>query len=1025
MNPRSIIFLAWLLFGATVFGERLLPELPDPQAVQAYQQYWQAFDAYEQKHLRQQKGRWTSAWNQLRQEFRYQDQKLAQEQIETLRQASERYQAHLKRFPDASNRPFVMLNLAQIFNILGDHYRELDAESGTTYKTQALLILGDLAKEFPRFEKAEEARYLRAIIFTDLDQKESAYRIWQRLADEGRPTLYTVHAMVALGDVDFAKERAPEALASYRSAAKLLRKTQTVDKGYERLRLQYRIAWAAYRSAELSASIEAGIKLLQPHALAMKISVRQKIEQDAVDLIADALFEHDDLVYTKSTLSRRILQNHAAPIIWQMIQRYMDSGAWRPIPDLGEFAYEHFPTTQNMPDILTALGTAYDKLGREEKRLATLEKLSMMLPEKSLWRLRNQDHFDAIHSMETKALAATILLAAHSYEKGMINASVAHFNTASSYYDLLLTAQPNHEKAEQWRLKKAHCHYFAGDLDEADSLYRNLKEQHQVQTSTLEVAAYQQVMTRERKWRQVFQQAAREGEPNQDPKVIEALRQLEKSIEHFANRFPQLNRAVELLLVGASANRDMARFTQAAKFWQRVLVSQPSPAQRAMAIRGLVMSKVKSGQPEAIINVTKRYLRLENWDKLGVSLGKELRGILATATTDASEKLNHKGRVVEAGHLLLDVVREFPKIPNYHSLFRDGAYMLAIGGEWNDARQAAENYLASPHQKVRGDMQYLQARAFEYQLRFKQAAIAYLDLARKFPRHSRSQSALTRAESLAKSESDLSTAAAAAYRAGQLLPSRVKKLDAYLRSAEYYSQDSQHSEALKAIKQANRHAQEPSEKMRCALVEARETYAQGQQALGLKRYKNLARMVKRHQDDLDAAVFRKVFGESTFKLGLESFEKFNDFDIFERSGGLKRNIEQKARYFESVVRQFEKTISVGHPEWSTRARYLTATAAETLSDNIAEARLKHQDSFSQRSDRQLQSHAKRLLTLSRQYHSQNLLQRQRKPRLYRHNQWINRSQVKLAGYLGRQQAQTNQEQMPFSLTRAIPYQWSL
>ena len=55
-----------------------------------------------------------------------------------------------------------------------------------------------------------------------------------------------------------------------------------------------------------------------------------------------------------------------------------------------------------------------------------------------------------------------------------------------------------------------------------------------------------------------------------------------------------------------------------------------------MAIRGLVFSKIKEGDSKELISTTKQYLNLENWDKLGSSLGQELRGVLSTAVNDTA-----------------------------------------------------------------------------------------------------------------------------------------------------------------------------------------------------------------------------------------------------------------------------------------------------------------------------------------------------------------------------------------------------
>ncbi|MFW7380170.1 MAG: tetratricopeptide repeat protein [Oligoflexus sp.] len=1001
----------------------ILPELPSPEAVRAYEHYWNSFDTYERTHLRHEKDRLTQSWNQLRQDYREQDQKMASQQIETLKKAAEQYRGHLQRFPNAPNRAYVLLNLAQIINRLGDHHLEMEPGAGKEYKKESLLILGDLAKDYPQFDRADETLYLRALIFTDLNQEESAQRVWQRLSQQKSASLYVVHAHIALGDLDFQKERAKESFQAYRRAISLLEKLNFAEKDYEMLRLQYRLAWAAYRSAELNQCIEAGIRLLQPSTAANSLSVQKKVEEDAADLIADALYEYNDQSYTRSTLSRRILQTHAAGISLRMLRRYISAGVVPEIIELGEFVMESYPSALQTPEILSIVAEAHEKANNEDRYLAALERLALILPENSLWRMRNQGHFEMIQAMEKKALAATILIASHYYEKGMVNSSVPHFNTAASFFDMLLQFQPNHADSESWRLKKAHCHYFSGELDKADKLYSELKDKHNIKTSTLEVAAYQQVMTREKQWRDSFQQYA--GKNLKDPRLIQSLRELEKSIEHFANRFPQLNRSVELLLIGAAANRDMERFSQAGKYWQRVMVSNPTPAQRAMAIRGMVMSKVKSGQPEEIIQVARRYLLLENWDDLGMSLGSELRGVLSIATADASKDLNHKGQVKEAGQLLLAVTQEFANLPNRQRLYRDGAFMLAISGEWDQALQAADDYLASNDREVRGDMVYLRARALEFQLRFKQAAAAYLEMGAQHPQHSRSPSSLERAERLALAEGELSIAAQAAMISAGIEKGRGKKFAAYQRSAQHFAQANEHSKALEAARQALKHAKSRDERMQVEIVMARHTYATGNEVQALKDYQRLAYQAVRYQDNIDKATYQAIYGESTFRQGEEEQARFRDFRIKERSGSILQNIQEKARFFERMVSEYEKSAAANHPDWSPRARFAIGQSAEDFSQEIAEVYMKGAAQLPEATNEQLREQSRRLLQLSRQYHGQNVLLRNREPRLYRNNTWVNQSQVKLAGYITESQNTTDQEQMPFSLTSSLPYQWSL
>src|SRR5690606_26318523 len=98
----------------------------------------------------------------------------------------------------------------------------------------------------------------------------------------------------------------------------------------------------------------------------------------------------------------------------------------------------------------------------------------------------------------------------------------------------LIEFSPNDGEANDWRLRKAHCIYFAGRYDEAAKLYEELKSQYKVSPETLEIAAYQQVLANEKKWRQSFTNAIEKSkDPLKDAETQKALQALEKSIDEF------------------------------------------------------------------------------------------------------------------------------------------------------------------------------------------------------------------------------------------------------------------------------------------------------------------------------------------------------------------------------------------------------------------------------------------------------------------------------------------------------------
>src|SRR5690606_3748435 len=139
---------------------------------------------------------------------------------------------------------------------------------------------------------------------------------------------------------------------------------------------------------------------------------------------------------------------------------------------------------------------------------------------------------------------------------------------AANLYEILIEDSPSGDSSNVWRIKQAHSYYFAGQFEKAANLYTELKSKHKLDDESLEISSYQLVLAREKLWREELNKANLKGQSlKESPIVIEALRNLEQSVEEFSNRFPAKERSVDLLLVAASANRDMERFSDANKYW--------------------------------------------------------------------------------------------------------------------------------------------------------------------------------------------------------------------------------------------------------------------------------------------------------------------------------------------------------------------------------------------------------------------------------------------------------------------------
>ena len=1002
------------------------PEMPDAHAAKAFKEYWHAFEAYEAKLLKEGEEQYKRQWSEVRANYQKARGEVDGERLAALRRAESRYRQHLADHPKETNRPFVLLDLAQILNLIADASQKSDHSGAMNYRTHALATLRDLATDYPDFVYRDQALYLRAVILEALDQDDEALAAWKTLASSARSTLYGVHARVAVGDHYFKRETPREAMIAYQEALQTLPAVHADDEEYERLRINYRLAWAAYRATELDVTVKAAKALLEPGIRIRSRDERRKIEQDAVDLIGDALFEADQGGKTRAFLRTRDLIDHAGAIGIRMLSRYSAKAAYSVAAELGEFLAENLPLCREYPEILQSLADAHDKLGHLPRRLVALERLALLLPAQSLWRARYRGEPAALRKMEALAGAAATSVATAHYDAGMASGSAKEFQAAAAFYDLLIEHLPNVDAATTWRLRRAHCRYFAGDVDEAASLYASLKVGHKVDPETLQIASYQLVLAHERRWRMAFAKAQEQGiNPVAAPSVLAAVVDLEKAADEFAARFPGQSRAVDLLLVAASTNRDMERFEPASRYSQRVLLSQPSPAQRAIAIRGIIVATLKTGSPGDVVELTRRFLKLEDLSALGSAVTNELRGVLATAALDEGRRLSGQGQVREAGTLMTQVAVEFADVPNRDRLWRDGAYMLAIAGEWAEAQQAAEGYLRSGLTKSRGDMTYLLARAHEYQLSLGEAARFYLELGRQSPPHSRGFASLVRAERLAVAEGDHALAAAAAAAQAEQAPKEPQRLAAFTRAVSESLAAGDPNGALALARRRQRISRTPAERLRSELLVQRATAATGAAEEAADSLQILAKEIERSRGKLAAEDYAALVGEVHLGLGDEARQKFEDFRIAERSGNATDNITAKTNMFDELATHYDRVAATAPPRFATEARFRLAAAAEALADEIAAIPSRTDETLTARAQSRYQATIERLKTLARKYYSSNVLAARRDPARYRGNDWVKKSALRLTDERSADPDQRHREALPIAMPTQLPSSWSL
>ncbi len=188
--------------------------------------------------------------------------------------------------------------------------------------------------------------------------------------------------------------------------------------------------------------------------------------------------------------------------------------------------------------------------------------------------------------------------------------------------------------------------------------------------------------------------------------------------------------------------------------------------------------------------------------------------------------------------------------------------------------------------------------------------------------------------------------------------------------------------------------------------------AQRQGAKALQLYEKLAFEVGNDREDLDQDLYRKISGEANFRLA-ESLQK-----EAEDAGEDAARTNFKGSRLEASLTFYNKAIDSEDPEWGSRARFQAAALAESISHNIRKTLAKGAN----RADPNLLEQSKRWLQVSQQYHTQNLMARQKDPYKFKDVVWVERSALKASGL--QPQVEPASRNLPSAFDTAQPYQWS-
>lgn len=1032
-SSKTVLIIALFAFFSTtsrsfIANAQTQPsdEIPESGDLSAYKRFWDAFQVYERQRKQAAVTEYQAARERIERNYSQSERDRLQQRLSTIETAITRYNEALDKAPDVSGRPYVLLNLAQMYaeqSLL----QQSDGKDGGAAAKLALSTLDDLERLHVNFSRISDALYLKAVLLGTTGDKTVSYPIWLKLAESGF-NRFALHANLVLGDVEFDKASPDKAVKYYDRAREIHSKLNRADRGSDYIRIGYRLAWATFKSERYDDTLDAIRNLLTKDSLANIGRQREKIIADIGDLAGYALFAKNDDMQIKDLLSNKDFRLIGPRTSIALMSQYIEVNLPKKASGLGNIAMTQFSNTAEFPEILRLKALSDDKSGNQAARLEALEKLSLLLPEKSLWRLRHGGDAQLIKSMEDLARNAAEFVASAYYQEGMASNSPRKFSMAASHYRILLDDQPNSDKAPRLRLNIGNCEYFAGNFREAERLYSELVTALKTPEDVLINAYYQRALAFEKIWRSEFETSVqRKISLTDNPRLISKLNQLQSAVEDHANRYPNQSRSVDLLLVAAGANRDQNRFVEASRFWQRALLSSPSSGQRAIAVRGLVFVKIRSGSAQEVIETASNFLKLEPLNETIGTLRKELLGVVHSAASDESASLAKKGSSEDAGTLLLQVVSDFEDIPQRDKMWRDGAYFLAISGNWGRAQASAENYLKTRPKRFDGDMTYLLARAHEYQLRFSEAVRSYIQVAERHPNHPRALASLERAEKLALADNNFALAGRASELRSQLDKNRDNSISSLESAINFYTLGGLTKKAMAAAERRRAGSKTISDKLEAELLIAQIRYKSGDRQIALDDLDTLAKQIERSKHELGHA-YKRLAVEANMLLGENALKAFKGIRLDGSTSNAAAKIDQKSALFSELASRFDKVASLDDAEMSPKARFLVAQSASDFADEINSLPTRNGEPTGLRNQTRFNQNVSRLCDLAQKYHGNNLLAKQRTPKIYSRSEWISRSALALTNNLSNKSKtgdlSSNVDQLSTASSTESPVQWS-
>jgi tetratricopeptide (TPR) repeat protein len=1000
-------------------------EIPDPQAVTAYKRFWDAFQDYEARKKKTTVEEYQRTRDGLESIYGSKDKEAIEKRIATLSNSIKNYNTNLEKTPTATNRPYVLLSLAQMHAEMASlMFDSGNTEESSRNRKAALDILKTIDQNHKTFAYQTDALYLRATLLEGAGETETSLTIWKKLSGTGSDR-YTLHANIVVGDAEFENANPDKAILYYDRAKDLLSRIDETDKGLDELRIFYRLSWAHYKNANYEAAISAARRVISPGVLNKSVRQRERIARDLAELVGYALYEANNDKKTRDVIGSKDFQTLGAATSLVVIEQYLTAGLARKAEDIAEIAVGRFPLSREFPDLLRAKSRVEEKLAKKTSRLETLERLSMLLPAQSLWRQRHKDEADVIRYMESLAKGAAESVASAYYGDGLASGNQKKFAMAATHYGILLDADENGADSSKLRLKIANCQFFGGSLREAEKSYSELIALLKTPDDVLATAHYQRILTLEKIWRLSFETAVQRSiDPKSETSTLAALRNLELAVDEHSNKYPSQSRSVDLLLVAASANRDHNKFTDATKFWQRALLSNPDNGQRSIAIRGIVFAKIRSAKATEVIEASSNFLKLESDAALGQNLRSELQGVLTTAVNDESASLSKSGNADAASRLLLKVATDFSDLPAREQLWRDGAYFAGISGNWPLAQSSAQGYLKEGNSKFSGDMMYLLGRSHEYQLRFGEAVKNYIELGEKHPSHARSLVSLSRAEKLAAADDNYPLATKAAEIRADRVRDTAGKIAAIDSAISYAIQGNLHNDAMNLAQRRKTLSSSKIDKLESEFTLARVRYQSGDKRTALDDMDSIEKQIERSKFDLGDG-YKRLSASVNMFLGEQSATRLRELRIDDGRADVSDQVDKKGQIFAETVTRLDKVAGMDQPDLSPKARFILAKASQEFADEINSIPARAGEPTTLKSQSRFNQNITRLREMSNRYHGNNILAKQRAPQQYAKNEWVSRSALALSDTPNADRDPTRPvDQLSTASSTEMPQQWS-